>query len=124
MKKPYSNIKSISSNSLKHLTEDRCLICNNKLNYNDGEVFNIYTNTPIVSITCKKCGAVHTAEYECYHNILLLHEKDAYTKVNVKNGKMNIRFFSRYTDEIEGNYSMYCKNIDATIPDEEKEEEL
>ena len=49
-------------------------------------------------------------------------EESRYTKVFVKNGKMNIKVFSRYSDEIVSEYNLYCQDIDATIPDKEEEE--
>ena len=120
MKKSYSNIKSISSNFPNNLTKDRCLICNNKLdynNYNKRKILAIHTHKPTVSTICKRCGAIHIAKYEMEHD-----EESRYTKVFVKNGKMNIKVFSRYSDEIVSEYNLYCQDIDATIPDKEEEE--
>ena len=44
------NIKSISSNFQKDCKGDKCLICNNKLNYNNGKVLNLYKSNTTVSI--------------------------------------------------------------------------
>ena len=104
------------ANSLTDLTEDRCLICNNKLNYNNGKVLNLYKSNTTVSTICKRCGAIHTAKYEMNHD-----EEDRYTNVYVENGEMNIRVFSKYSGDIIANYCLYCIDVDATIPDEEGE---
>jgi transcription elongation factor Elf1 len=110
------NIKNISSNFQKDCKGDKCLICNNKLNYNNGKVLNLYKSNTTVSITCKRCGAVHTAKYEMKHN-----KEDTYTKVHMNEGIMNIEIFSKYSDDIIADYYVYCRSINATISDEEGE---
>ena len=116
MKKINTNIKSISSNSHKHLTGDKCLICEAKLDYNNGKVSNLYTSNTTVTTTCKRCGTIHTVEYQMKHN-----EEDTYTKVHMNNGIMNIEIFSKYSGDIIADYYVYCRSINATIPDEEGE---
>lgn len=34
---------------------------------------------------------------------------------------MNIEIFSKYSDDIIADYYVYCRSINATIPDEEGE---
>ena len=117
MKKIKTNIKSMSSNCYKHLTGDKCLICEAKLDYNNGKVSNLYTSKTTVTTTCKRCGTIHTAEYQMKHN-----EEDTYTKVHVRKGRMNIEIFSKYSDDIIADYYLYCRDIDAITPNEEGED--
>ena len=113
------NIKSISTNFPEKCKGDKCLICGAKLDYNNGKVANLYTSRTTVTTTCKRCGATHTAGYEMKHN-----KKDTYTKVHVKKGRMNIEIFSKYSGDIVADYYVYCRGIDAEMPDEEKGEDL
>jgi hypothetical protein len=48
-------------------------------------------------------------------------KEDTYTKVHMNKGRMNIEVFSKYSGDIIADYYVYCRNINATIPDEEGE---